>query len=320
MADRLLEGKVALVTGAGGGIGRSHALTLARYGARVVVNDYGGAMDGSGVDAGLSRAVVSEIEQLGGEALADAGDVGSWADAERMVSAAIDRFGGLDILVNNAGILRPKTLVGMSEQDVASVVHVHLTGTFAMTHFAAMHWRARFKENGIRGGRLVNTTSASGLYGFAQANYAAAKAGIAALTAIAATELAPYGVTANAIAPVALTRMSVGMAPETHTPDHAAELACWLASPAADRVTGQVFNVGGGHISVVDRAHTGPAIDKEGLWTAGQLDAEMPVLMAAAKPFPDVLGYYPGEPRSPLLPVIEVPRGNDAARNPGVSR
>ncbi|MBX3595035.1 SDR family NAD(P)-dependent oxidoreductase [Sphingomonas sp.] len=314
---RLLDGRVALVTGAGGGLGRAHALALARHGARLVVNDYGPTIDGAGADAGASAKVADEIVAAGGEAVADTGDVGNWADAEAMIATAIRRFGRLDILVNNAGILRPRTLVGMSEIDAASVIRVHLMGTFATTHFAAMHWRERFKSDGVRGGRLINTTSAAGLFGFAQANYAAAKAGIAALTAVAATELAGYGVTANAIAPVALTRMSEGIAPETHTPDHAAQLVCWLASDRADACTGRVFNIGGGHVSVVDRWHTGPAIDKEGLWTVDQLDAELPALLAAAQPVPDVLGYYPDEPRSALLPTIHVPRGDAQAPSGG---
>ena len=310
MAEPPLKGRVALVTGAGGGIGRAHALALARYGARVVVNDYGGAMDGTGADAAPATAVVREIEALGGEALADGGDVGNWADAERMINLAVDRFGGLDILVNNAGILRPKTLVGMSEEDVVSVIRVHLIGSFATTHFAAIHWRQRFKEQGLSGGRLINTSSASGLYGFAQANYAAAKAGVATLTMIAALELAPYGVTANAIAPIATTRMSVGIVPDTHTPDHAAELTAWLATDAAKGVTGRMFNVGGGHVSIADRWHTGPSVDKAGLWTLAELGDAVPNLVAAAALHPDFLGYYPDEPRSDLLPAIAMPRGS----------
>jgi NAD(P)-dependent dehydrogenase (short-subunit alcohol dehydrogenase family) len=313
MPERPLEGKVAIVTGGGGGIGRAHALALARYGASVLVNDYGPNLDGSGNDPTRSEAVAREIRDAGGEAIGDHGDVGSWADAEAMVAQAVDRFGGVDILINNAGILRPKTLVGMTEADVAPVLHVHLMGTFAMTHHVAVHWRQRFKEGGFGGGRLINTTSASGLYGFAQANYAAAKAGIAALTAIAALELSAYGATANAISPVALTRMSTGIAPETHVPEHAAELASWLATDAAASINGHVFNVGGGHISIADRWHTGASADKSGLWTLADLGTLVPGLAARSAPFPDTLGYYPDEPRSPLLPKLEVPSG----RSPG---
>jgi len=329
MPDALpLAGKVAIVTGAGGGIGRAHALALARYGAKLLVNDYGPNMDGSGVDPTRSDAVVREIVNRGGQAIGDAGDVGSWADAEAMVAKAVDHFGGIDILVNNAGILRPKTLVGMSEVDVAPVIHVHLMGTFAMTHFAALHWRARFKKSGATGGRLINTTSASGLYGFAQANYAAAKAGIAAITAIAALELTPYGVTANAVAPVAVSRMSEGIAPDHFTPEHPAELVCWLASDAASAISGLVFNVGGGHVSIADRWHTGASADKAGLWSMEELGALIPDLAARAapstctvsaprsRPLPSRWSASRSDPaprcwpRSPLLPCIEVPRGD----------
>ena len=308
MSDRRLAGRVAVVTGAGRGIGRLHALALARLGACVVVNDCGGAMDGAGCDPGAATSVVREIVESGGEAVADAGDVGSWADAGALVGRAIAHFGAIDILVNNAGILRPRTLVGMTEEDVTAVLRVHLFGSFATTHFAAAHWRDRFKEKGIAGGRLINTTSASGLFGHGQANYAAAKAGIAALTAVAASELGRYGATANAIAPIALTRMSTGIAPERFTPEHAAELVCWLSTDAARQVTGHVFNVGGGHISVAERWHTGPAIDKQGLWSVEELDAAIPGLLASAAPHPDLMGYYPGEARSPLLPDLRLPR------------
>ena len=309
MADLPLAGRVALVTGGGGGIGRQHALALARLGARVVVNDYGGSVEGSGSDSGAATAVAREIVAAGGQALADAGDVGCWADAEAMVRRAIDNFGGLDILVNNAGILRPRTLVGMTEDDVRSVLHVHLFGTFATTHFAAAHWRDRFKSSAQTGGRLINTTSAAGLFGAGQANYSAAKAGIAALTMVAAAELVRYGATANAIAPIALTRMSVGIAPEHFTPEHAADLVCWLAGTTAQHTTGQVFNVGGGHISVVDRWHTGPGIDQSQGWSLADLDVAMPALLARAAPHPDLMGYYPGDLRSPLLPDLRLPGG-----------
>lgn len=306
--DFRLAGKVAIVTGAGGGIGRVHAIRLARHGARVIVNDYGGPVDGSGRDASASRSVVEEITAAGGEAVADSGDVSAWADAESMVALALERFGRLDILVNNAGILRPKTIVGMTEDDVRSVLNVHLFGTFATSHFAAMHWRDRFKAKGVTGGRLINTTSAAGLFGHGQANYTAAKAGIAAFTAVAAGELGRYGATANAIAPIAVSRMSTGIVPDSFTPDHAAELVCWLGSDAGERMSGHVFNVGGGHISVVDRWHIGPGMDKEGFWTLDELDGGIPALVGRAAPHPDLMGYYPGEARSPLLPAMALPR------------
>ena len=308
MPDLRLAGKVAVVTGAGRGIGRAHALALARYGARVLVNDFGAAMDGSGSDARAADQVVREIERAGGQALADAGDMGSWADAQALVDKAIEHFGALDILVNNAGILRPRTLVGMSQQDAELVLRVHLLGSFATTHFAALHWRERFKAQGIGGARLINTTSAAGLFGMGQANYSAAKAGVAALTAIAASELERYGATANAIAPMALSRMSEGITPAHFVPEHAAELLCWLASQEAQGVSGQVFSVGGGHVSVLERWHTGPSIDKDGLWSAGDLDAAMPALLARALPHPDLIGYRPGEARPSTLPEMNLPR------------
>ena len=317
MDDARLNGRVAIVTGAGGGIGRVYALALARQGARVLVNDFGGAMDGSGSHPGSAASVVREIIESGGEAVADAGDVGSWTDAQAMVGRAIDTFGGLDILVNNAGILRPKTIVGMTEQDVSSVLRVHLFGTFATTHFAAAHWRDRFKAKGSTGGRLINTTSASGLFCAGQANYDAAKAGIAAFTGVAASELARYGVTANAIAPMALSRMSTDLLPASFTPEHAAELVCWLATLAADKVTGRVFNVGGGFIGVVNRWHTGPSINKHGVWRMAELDAAIPELVAAAAPHPDLTGYYPEETRPAQLADLRLPRGGQQANFSG---
>lgn len=312
-----LAGRVALVTGAGGGLGRSHALALARCGARVVVNDFGPAMDGSGSDPSAADRVVEEIRSSGGQAIANAGDVGSWRDAEAMVAQAISEFGALDILVNNAGILRARTLVGMEERDIADVLRVHLFGTLATTHFAAVHWRDRAKAGGPTGARLINTTSASGLFSAGQANYDAAKAGIAAMTGVAANELARYGVTANAIAPMALSRMSTGILPERFTPDHSSELVCWLASVAADSVTGRVFNVGGGHIGVVDRWHTGPSLNRDGLWQIQDLDSALPALLASAAPYPDLMGYYPDEPRPPHFPQLQLPHGSGSSPQTG---
>lgn len=299
-----LRGAVALVTGAGRGIGRAHALLLAELGAAVVVNDVGAAVDGSGSDGGLAAAVVKEIVRMGGRAAADVTDVGDWDAAEALVSRTIERFGRLDVLVNNAGILRPRTIVGMTREDWDEVVRVNLVATSALTHFAAVHWRARAKAGETVAGRVVNTTSGSGLYGNGQANYATAKAGIAAFTVIAAHELGRYGVTANAIAPIAVTRMGISSIPQRFTPDHAAHLVAWLASPEAQGVTGRVFNVGGGHVSIAEGWHTGPAGDKEGLWTVDELDELVPRLVAAAAPEPDLLGYYPGQDRSPALPAL----------------
>ena len=307
MTERRLEGRVAIVTGGGGGIGRAHALELAQLGAHVVINDFGGSVEGSGSDASAPVAVVDQIVGNGGKALADAGDVGCWADAEQLVKRALQHFGKLDILINNAGILRPRTIIGMSEDEMASVVRVHLLGSFATTHFAGIHWRERFKADGTGGGRLINTTSASGLFGIGQANYAAAKAAIAAMTQVAAAEFARYGATANAIAPIALTRMSGGIAPENFTSDHIARLVGWLATESAANITGRVFQVGGGHISVVDGWHIGAGADCTAGWSLDQLDRVIPDLVAAAAPPSDIMGYRTGDTRSPLLPDIELP-------------
>jgi NAD(P)-dependent dehydrogenase (short-subunit alcohol dehydrogenase family) len=310
VSERRLAGRVAVVTGGGGGIGRAHALALARLGAKVVVNDFGGSVDGVGSDSAAALSVVREIEATGGEAVADSGDVGSWRDAEALIATAVDRFGAMDILINNAGILRPKTIVGMTEEDFESVLRVHLFGTFATTHFVATHWRERFNLRGQTGGRLINTTSASGLFGVGQANYAAAKAGIASLTAVAAAELARYGATANAISPIALTRMSSGIAPQAFGPDHAAEVACWLASPSARDVTGQIFTVGGGHISIVERSHTGASADSATGWSVDDLDSVIPAMVASAAAHPDLMGYRPGDVRSSILPDLKLPTGD----------
>jgi NAD(P)-dependent dehydrogenase (short-subunit alcohol dehydrogenase family) len=305
-----LRDRVAIVTGAGGGLGRAHALALAAAGASVVVNDYGVSVTGDGAHSTCAHRVVQEIEAAGGRAIANAADVGDWAQAEGLVAQAVQAFGRLDILVNNAGILRPRTLVGLARDDVEAVLRVHLIGTFATTHFAAAHWREGAKRFGKRAGRLINTTSASGLFGLGQANYAAAKAGVAALTAIAAEELGRYGVTANAIAPMAMTRMSEGITPPEFSPDHAASLVCWLASDAAAAVSGYIFSVGGGHIGVVERSHTGPSLNKRGIWQPDELDAQLPALLASAAPRPDLMGYRDGDPRPEGLPPLELPRGD----------
>ena len=308
-----LAGRSALITGAGRGLGREYARLLAHLGAQVLVNDLGSAVDGAaggeGADLGAAEAVAAEITAAGGRALADRSDVSDWEAARDLVGLAVDSFGQLDVLVNNAGILRPRTIVGMTEAEWDGVIRVHLRGTFAPTHFAALHWRERAKAGRPLDARLIDTTSGSGLYGNGQANYAAAKAAIAAMTLIAADELGRYGATANAIAPVARTRMGIDAIPESYSPAAAAALVAWLASPRSGGITGRVFNVGGGHVSVVNGWHTGPAADRAQPWTFGDLDAVVPGLVAQAAPRPDLLGYYPDEPRSPHLPALhyEIP-------------
>src|SRR3954465_7641445 len=210
---KLCEGRVAIVTGAGRGIGREHALSLARHGAKVVVNDLGGSMDGTGADASPAQQVVDEIKGMGGEAVANGDNVADFAGAEAMIKQAVDTFGDLHVVVNNAGILRDRVLANMTEAEWDAVINVHLKGTFAPSRHAAAYWREQAKAGEQLDNRIINTSSVSGIYGNpGQTNYGAAKAGIAAFTQIAARELIRYGVTVNAIAPGALTRMTEGLA------------------------------------------------------------------------------------------------------------
>jgi NAD(P)-dependent dehydrogenase (short-subunit alcohol dehydrogenase family) len=208
-SDRMCEGRVCVVTGAGRGLGRAYAVDLAKNGASVVVNDLGGARDGTGADAGPAHDVVDEIRGFGGDAIASTDDVASWDGAAALIGQALTAFGRLDVLVNNAGILRDRMLFSMSEDEWDAVIRVHLKGTFAPSHHAGAYWRERSKAGEPLDARLINTTSVAGLYAnTGQTNYGAAKAGIAAFTQIAAEELARYGVTANCIAPGALTRLT----------------------------------------------------------------------------------------------------------------
>ena len=251
MADRLCEGRVSIVTGAGRGIGREYALMLAEHGAKVLVNDLGGARDGTGGDVGPAQQVVDEIVAAGGEAAANTDDVSSWDGARNLIAHAIETFGGLDVLVNNAGILRDRMVFSMAEEEWDAVIKVHLKGTFAPVHFASEHWRDRAKAGEQNDARVINTTSVAGLYANAgQTNYGAAKAGIATFTQIAAQELARYGVTVNAIAPGALTRLTedLGLPEEVKArfePRWVAPVVTWLASTLSTDVTGQVDRVVG---------------------------------------------------------------------------
>jgi NAD(P)-dependent dehydrogenase (short-subunit alcohol dehydrogenase family) len=267
----ICDGRVAIVTGAGRGIGREHSLLLAAQGAKVVVNDLGGSRDGTGTDVGPAQQVVDEIVAAGGEAVANTDDVSDFAGAERLVKTAVDSFGRLDVLINNAGILRDRMLVNMTEAEWDAVIKVHLKGTFAPSHWAANHWRERSKAGEEVDARIINTTSPSGIYGnVGQTNYGAAKAGIASFTIIASKELERYGVTVNAIAPAAITRMTedLGMgqvegdAREELSPRHIAPIVCWLASPLSASVNGRVFDVTGAKLSVSEGWHRGPTIDK----------------------------------------------------------
>jgi len=265
----LCEGRVAIVTGAGRGIGREHALMLAAEGAAVVVNDLGAQPDGTGTDAGPANQVVAEIEAMGGAAIVNGSDVTDFAEAQVMVDQAVEVFGRLDILVNNAGILRDKMVFSMEESDWDDVINVHLKGHFCPTRHAAAYWRSRAKAGDEVDARIINTASPSGLYGnLGQANYGAAKAGIASFTLVCALELGRLGVTANCLAPTAITRLVAPLMGgeenisedlrERLSPRWVATVATWLASPAARHVTGRVFDVRGDTIAVAEGWHRGP--------------------------------------------------------------
>ena len=261
---RLCEGRVAIVTGGGRGIGREYCLMLAAEGAKVVVNDLGASPTGEGGSSGPAHDVVAEIKAAGGEAIANGGDVSNWDDAKEMVEQAVSTFGKLDILINNAGILRDRMLINMTEAEWDSVIKVHLKGTFALSHHAAQHWRDRSKASNVPiHARLINTTSASGLYGnVGQCNYGAAKMGIASFTIIASRELSRYGVTVNAIAPNASTRLTENLLKKERIsvlqPSWIAPIAVWLASERSSGVTGRVFEASGELLAVAETWHRGP--------------------------------------------------------------
>jgi NAD(P)-dependent dehydrogenase (short-subunit alcohol dehydrogenase family) len=293
----ICDGRVCIVTGAGRGIGREYALMLAEQGAKVVVNDLGGARDGVGVDATPAASVVEEITAAGGEAVANTDNVADFEGARRMVDQAVDAFGRLDVVVNNAGILRDRMLANMTEQEWDAVIEVHLKGTFGPAHHAAAHWRARAKAGEDNDARIINTTSVSGIYGNpGQTNYGAAKAGIAAFSFIASMELARYGVTVNAVAPAALTRLTedLGMgqvdeaAKEAMSPRWIAPVVTWLASEHSSAVTGRVIEASGRVLAIAEGWHRGPsARPVDDPVAAGEIITE---LLAAARPPADMDG------------------------------
>jgi NAD(P)-dependent dehydrogenase (short-subunit alcohol dehydrogenase family) len=293
----MCEGRVCIITGAGRGIGRDYALMLAEQGAKVVVNDLGGARDGTSADAGPAQQVVEEIKAMGGEAIANGDDVSDFEAAGRMVQSAIDTFGGLDVVINNAGILRDRMLTNMTEAEWDAVIKVHLKGTFAPSHHAAAHWRERAKAGETNDARLINTTSVSGIYGNpGQTNYGAAKMGIAGFTIIASLELGRYGVTVNAIAPAALTRLTedLGMGQasdemkEMMSPRWIAPIVTWLASPQSAGVTGRVFEASGGVLAVAESWHRGPSATP--IDDPTKIDAVARELLAKARPNADMNG------------------------------
>jgi NAD(P)-dependent dehydrogenase (short-subunit alcohol dehydrogenase family) len=277
-----LEGRVVIVTGAARGLGREYALLFAREGASVVVNDLGGARDGTGVDAGAADAVVEEIRAEGGEAIANGAGVSDWTAAGELVAEAVDTYGRLDVLVNNAGILRDRMLFNMAEDEWDAVVDVHLKGHAAMLHHAAVHWRARAKQGETFDASVVNTSSTSGLLSnVGQTNYGAAKTGIATLTEIAAKELGGYGVRVNAICPAALTRLTADLGdrdgsidlPDEWSPQDPANVAPFVAHLASStcRITGKVFFVRAGNVSLFQPYTAVDHVAKNGRWTIDEL-------------------------------------------------
>jgi len=293
----MCEGRVCIITGAGRGIGREYALMLAEQGAKVVVNDLGGARDGTSADTGPAQEVVEEIKGMGGEAIANTDDVSDFEAAGRMVKSAVDTFGGLDVVINNAGILRDRMLTNMTEAEWDAVIKVHLKGTFAPSHHAAAYWRERAKAGETNDARLINTASVSGIYGNpGQTNYGAAKMGIAGFTIIASLELGRYGVTVNAIAPAALTRLTedLGMGQasdemkEMMSPRWVAPIVTWLASTQSAGVTGRVFEASGGVLAVAESWHRGPSASPVDDPT--KIDAIARDLLAKARPNADMNG------------------------------
>ena len=288
-----LEGRIAVITGAGRGIGREHALLLAREGAAVVVNDLGGSNSGDGTDAGPAQEVANEIVTAGGRAVANTDNIATWTGAEALVARAIAEFGGLDIVVNNAGILRDGFIPGLSESDWDAVVAVHLKGHFAVIHHASVYWKGESKAGRQPNAAIINTASASGVTmpNAGQANYGAAKAAIASLTLVAADELQRYGVRANAIAPIARTRLTLAtpgmgalMAAEAadveggfdaFSPANISPLVAYLAAEKCP-ITGKVFAVQGGAISELAGWHDVKTIETDEAWTIDDIAARLP--------------------------------------------
>jgi NAD(P)-dependent dehydrogenase (short-subunit alcohol dehydrogenase family) len=288
-----LDGRVAIITGAGRGIGREHALLFASEGAKVVVNDLGGAMDGSGDDRTPAQQVVDEIKAMGGEAVANADNVADWEGGQRLINAAVETFGDLHILINNAGILRDRVIVNMTEEEWDAVIHVHLKGHFVPTRWAATYWREQSKAGKEVKAAVVNTSSTSGLIGNAgQANYGAAKAGIGSFTIIAAQELGRYGVRVNGIAPAARTRLTEatpGLGDIVAAPKDAGKFDVWdpanisplvaYLSTESCPATGKMFFVQGGQIKLFQNWTMTEGIEKPDRWTVSELESEMKALV-----------------------------------------
>jgi NAD(P)-dependent dehydrogenase (short-subunit alcohol dehydrogenase family) len=297
----LCAGRIVLITGAGRGLGRSYALAFAREGARVVVNDLGATLAGVGRDAATAQAVVDEIRAAGGEAVANGDDVSDWDGAGRIVATAIEHFGGLDVVVNNAGVVRDRMFVSATVDEWDATMKVHLRGHFCVARHAVDYWRACAKNGKAVDARIINTSSGAGLNGsVAQSAYSAAKGGIASLTLVQAAELGRYGITANALAPAARTRMTEQVfaermkRPETgfdaQDPDNIAPTVVWLGSVHSREVTGCVFELEGGRI-MIDRGWSdGPSVDKHERWEPGEVGAAVQALLAERTPPKKVYG------------------------------
>ncbi len=289
----ICEGRVVIVTGAGRGIGKEHALAFAAEGARVIVNDLGCELDGSGGGTGPAGEVVEEIRNAGGEAIANGADIADFAQAGQLVGAAIEAFGGLDVVVNNAGFVRDRMFVSCAEDEWDAVIRVHLKGHFAVSNQACADWRNRSKEGADVDARIINTSSGAGLQGsVGQSAYSAAKGGIATLTLVQAAELRRYGVTSNAIAPSARTRMTEGVFADMMKkpdsgfdamhPGNVSPLVVWLGSSASRDVTGRIFEIAGGKISVADGWREGPAVDCGRRWEPAEVGGAIEKILGEA--------------------------------------
>jgi NAD(P)-dependent dehydrogenase (short-subunit alcohol dehydrogenase family) len=297
----ICKGRVAIVTGAGRGLGRAHALELARQGAKVVVNDLGASLAGEGVSNEPAHEVVAEIKKMGGEAVANGADIADFTQAGALVKQAIDTFGGLDVVVNNAGFVRDRMFVSCTEAEWDAVIRVHLKGHFAVSNHACAYWRDQSKKGNTPDARIINTSSGAGLQGsVGQSAYSAAKGGIATLTLVQAAELRRYGVTSNAIAPSARTRMTEGVfadmmkKPESGfdvmAPENVSPLVAWLGSAESRDVTGCVFEIAGGKISIADGWRMGPELDKGARWDAADVGQAVKSLLVKATPPQKVYG------------------------------